>query len=170
MPYSVRPLKGEDEEWVLCCLERRWGSTCVVSRGIVHQAHRLPGFVAEQAGERVGLVTYHIKDTACEIVTLDSFVEGRGVGSELLKTVKNHAYQMGCTRLWLITTNDNISALHFYQKRGFFLAAIHLDAVLEARKLKPEIPLRGYDGIPVRDEIELTMFLTRDPSQTVGAG
>jgi ribosomal protein S18 acetylase RimI-like enzyme len=160
MPYNVRPLRSDDEDWVLRCLENRWGSTCIVSRGVVHQAHRLPGFVAERTGERVGLVTYNIEETACEIVTLDSFVEGRGVGSELLKAVQGYARQMGCTRLWLITTNDNISALHFYQKRGFFLAAIHLDAVIEARKLKPEIPLLGYDGIPVRDEIELTMMLT----------
>jgi ribosomal protein S18 acetylase RimI-like enzyme len=167
MPYSVRPLTSDDEAWVLHCLERRWGSPCVVSRGVVHQAHRLPGFVAEQADERVGLVTYHIEDSACEIVTLDSFVKGRGVGSELLKTVKNHARQMRCTRLWLITTNDNISALHFYQKRGFFLAAIHLDAVIESRKLKPEIPLLGYDGIPVRDEIELRMFITQGSSRAV---
>lgn len=163
MAFEVRPLERDDEDWVRECLEARWGSTRVVSRGTVHSAHTLPGFVAEKAGERVGLVTYNVVGTECEIVTLDSFVQGRGVGSGLLEVVKNKACEMGCRRLWLITTNDNIAALHFYQKRGFSLSAIHHDAVVDARKLKPEIPLTGYDGIPIRDEIEMAMFLRQDP-------
>lgn len=170
MPFKVRPLVKDDEDWVRQCLETRWGSYRVVSRGRVHWAHALPGFVAEKAGERVGLVTYHIEDNACEIVTLDSFVQGRGVGSELLEAVKNTALEMGCTRLWLITTNDNIAALHFYQKRGFSLSAIHHDAVVDARKLKPEIPLTGYDGIPIRDEIELAMLLSQGRPRTTNSG
>jgi hypothetical protein len=53
-------------------------------------------------------------------------------------------------------------ALRFYQKRGFSLAAVHRNAVDEARrKLKPEIPIIGLDGIPIRDEIELEMALEK---------
>ena len=51
-------------------------------------------------------------------------------------------------------------ALGFYQKRGFRLVAVHPGAVNESRKLKPEIPLIGNDGIPIRDEIELEIVLT----------
>jgi hypothetical protein len=69
---------------------------------------------------------------------------------------------VGCTRLWLITTNDNLHALRFYQKRGFMLVAVHRNAVEQSRKLKPEIPLYGKDGIPIRDEIELEMLLNQD--------
>ncbi|HEX7715028.1 MAG TPA: GNAT family N-acetyltransferase, partial [Bacillota bacterium] len=64
-----------------------------------------------------------------------------------------------CQRLWLITTNDNLAAIRFYQLRGFVLVALHRDAIAQSRKLKPEIPLRGIDGIPIRDEIELEVVL-----------
>jgi len=58
-----------------------------------------------------------------------------------------------------MTTNDNTAALRFYQKWGFLLVAVHRNAVEQARKLKPEIPLTGIDGIPLRDEIELEVLL-----------
>ncbi|MBK9123270.1 MAG: GNAT family N-acetyltransferase, partial [Chloroflexi bacterium] len=65
----------------------------------------------------------------------------------------------GIHRLWLITTNDNLDALRFYQKRGWHLVAVHRDALNESRRLKPQIPIIGMDGIPLRDEIELEMTL-----------
>jgi ribosomal protein S18 acetylase RimI-like enzyme len=107
-----------------------------------------------------GLVTYHIAGNGCEIVTLDSLRPSLGIGTTLIESVKAAAGAAGCRRLWLITTNDNLHALGFYQKRGFRLAAVHPGAVNESRKLKPEIPLIGNDGIPIRDEIELEIVLT----------
>jgi hypothetical protein len=66
------------------------------------------------------------------------------------------AGRQGCARLWVITTNDNVDALRFYQRRGFCLAAVHRGAVDRSRaSLKPEIPAVGAYGIPLRDEIEL---------------
>jgi len=61
--------------------------------------------------------------------------------------------------MFLITTNDNTHALRFYQNRNFVIAAIHINAIEKSRQLKPEIPLTGADGIPIRDEIELEMLL-----------
>jgi hypothetical protein len=59
-------------------------------------------------------------------------------------------------RAWLVTTNDNMRALRFYQRLGWELVAVHRGAVDRAREtLKPEIPRVGNDGIPLRDEIEL---------------
>jgi ribosomal protein S18 acetylase RimI-like enzyme len=81
------------------------------------------------------------------------------VGSALIEAATQAARRVGCRRLWLITTNDNTHALRFYQKRGFVIAAIHVNALEKARRLKPEIPLIGEDGIPLRDEIELEMIL-----------
>jgi GNAT superfamily N-acetyltransferase len=104
-------------------------------------------------------VTYHIEGDACEIVSLDSLVEGIGIGAALIEAVKDAALAAGCTRLWLITTNDNLHALRLYQKRGFVLAALHRNALEVSRRLKPQIPLVGLDGIPLRDEIELEMRL-----------
>jgi hypothetical protein len=58
------------------------------------------------------------------------------------------------------TTNDNVDALRFYQRRGFRLAALRTRAVDELRRrLKPTIPAVGEHGIPIRDEIELEIEL-----------
>ena len=136
-----------------------WGSNRVVSRGVIYYPQNLPGFVALLNGEKVGLATYNIVNESCEIVTIDSMHPSTGVGTTLIESVKDVAIRSGCKRLWLITTNDNTNALRFYQKRGFVLVAVHRNALDQSRKLKPEIPSIGNDGIPLRDEIELEMML-----------
>jgi DNA-3-methyladenine glycosylase I len=116
----------------------------------------LPGFVASGADDRpVGLVTYQVVGNACEVVTLNSVDENRGVGTALLEAVREVAAQARCERIWLITTNDNLRALGFYQKRGYRLVAVHRDALEQSRRLKPSIPQISTNGIPLRDEIEL---------------
>ena len=136
-----------------------WVSVKVVSRGRLHDADQLPGFIALMDGERVGLATYRIHSDECEIVTLNSLREGIGIGTALIEAVRSVAISNKCRRVWLITTNDNLQALRFYQRRGFSIVAVHRNALEQSRKLKPEIPLIGLDGIPLRDELELEMLL-----------
>lgn len=159
MGAQVRPLEEADRAWAYRLLAGRWGSTRMVTRGVLHDLTRLPGLVAWRAGERAGLLTYHLAGDSCEIVSLDSLVEGVGVGSALAAAAQEAARAAGCRRLWLVTTNDNLPALRFWQKRGFRLVAVHADAVDEARRLKPEIPATGLEGIPLRDELELALAL-----------
>jgi ribosomal protein S18 acetylase RimI-like enzyme len=155
---QVRPLGGEDRALVM----RYWGDS-VVRRGEAIPIADLPGFVAELDGERAGLLTYAVRGDECEIVTLHSLREGRGVGRALMDAARETAAAAGCRRLWLVTTNDNVEALRFYQRRGFRLAALHAGAVDESRRtLKPEIPVTGNHGIPIRDEIQLELALV-DP-------
>lgn len=156
--FEVQPLAG-DRGWVARFLHERWGSARMVSRRRVHQADALPGFVAMREDKPVGLITYRIDGDECEIVSLDSAIEGVGIGSALIQAVREVAAPAGCRRLWLVTTNDNMAALRFYQKRGFVLVAVHREALVDSRRLKPEIPLVGLDGIPLRDEIELELGL-----------
>ena len=160
LAFEVFPLDGSFHPWARELLTQRWGSTRVVSRGAVHQADRLSGFIASLDGKPAGLATYHVAGDQCEIVSLDSLFERKGIGSALIEAVCRSARKAGCRRVWLITTNDNLPALHFYQKRGFTLAALYPNALASSRKLKPEIPLFGLDGIPLRDEIELERLLT----------
>ncbi len=167
MVLSVRELIPEDRPWVRTLLTERWGSTLVVSRGRAHDADRLPGYVAEYDEAKVGLLTFSKKQGGCEIVTLDALEPKRGVGTALLDAIRANAALQGCTRLWTVTTNDNIPALNFYKSRGFAVAAIHEGAMAASRKLKPEIPDVGIDGVPIRDEIE--MEITRTARPTVAA-
>jgi ribosomal protein S18 acetylase RimI-like enzyme len=155
----MRPLTPQDAGWVARFVAERWGSAVVVSRGRVHTPASLPGFLAVRDGEPVGLVTYEMQGDRCEVVTLDSLARGKGIGTALIDEVRRAAGAAGCRRLWLISTNDNLGALRFYQKVGFALVALYPDAIGTSRQLKPEIPLIGEDGIPIRDEIELAMEL-----------
>jgi GNAT superfamily N-acetyltransferase len=156
---KVRPLAKGDNKWVGDRLREWWAGPVIVTRGKVHRADELPGFIAEEKGKPIGLITYEINGTSCEIITMNSLTEGKGVGSALVNAVRKAAGKAGCQRLWLITTNDNTAALRFWQKRGFRLFTVHRKAVEKSRKIKPEIPLTGRDGIPIRDEIELEMAL-----------
>jgi ribosomal protein S18 acetylase RimI-like enzyme len=157
--FQIRALEENDREWVARFVGEQWGAPFVVSRGVAHYPERLPGFAAVAEGEIAGLITYRLDGPACEIVTLDSLKEGRGIGTALINAVAEAAHSAGCRRLWLITTNDNTRALRFYQKRGFTLFALHRNAIEQSRALKPSISPTGFDGIPIRDEIELEMRL-----------
>ncbi len=154
---TYRAIAAGDRPWLIRFLQEHWGDTTMVSRGRVFQADKLPGFVALMEHERVGVVLFDITGGECEIALLQSLVEQHGIGSKLIAMVSTIAQANACRRLWLITTNDNIHALRFYQKRGMRFVALYRDAVTAARKLKPSIPLIGSQGIPVRDEIELEM-------------
>jgi GNAT superfamily N-acetyltransferase len=103
----------------------------------------------------LGLATYRIEGDEFELVTIDAVVAEAGVGSALLAVAKEVAAAEGCRRLWLITTNDNLDALRFYQRRGLRIAAVHRDAVDRARQIKPQIPAVGSSGIGIHDELEL---------------
>ena len=120
-----------------------------------------PALLAIEDGRIAGVLTYVVGAEACEVLTLHAETQWRGLGTALLEEVRRLAARAGCSRLWLITTNDNVDALRFYQRRGFRLAALHAGAVDDSRaQLKPEIPPLGAYGIPLRDELELVLQLS----------
>jgi GNAT superfamily N-acetyltransferase len=151
----VRDASEEDRAWIRSCAQALFGAPVVVSRGKLHEPAALPAVVAVEGDERIGLATWAIEGGRCELVTIDALKPRRGVGSALLAAVEGRARAAGCDGLWLITTNDNLDALRFYQRRGFSIRAVHPDALRRSRALKPQIPEIGQYGIPVRDEIEL---------------
>ncbi|MEP6989185.1 MAG: GNAT family N-acetyltransferase [Chloroflexota bacterium] len=157
--FEVRRIEAHERPLVASFLEAHWGSVQIVSRGQVHEADSLPAFIAIWDEQLVGLVTYHIHDGMCEIISLDSLMVKIGVGTALVQTVVQEAAQFACKRLWLITSNDNLSALGFYQRRGFRLVAVYQGALDAAREIKPNIPQIGMENIPIHDEIELELWL-----------
>ncbi|WP_128894899.1 GNAT family N-acetyltransferase [Longirhabdus pacifica] len=137
-------------------LIRHWGSTHMVISSGVYDCSQLAGFAAIQNDRHmVGLITYIIKDKICEIISLDSVEERKGIGTELLHAVEEDAKKQRLDAINVITTNDNLQALKFYQKRGYRMQTIYPNAVDKARAIKPQIPLIGHDDIPITDEIEL---------------
>jgi len=150
----VKELSDVDRVWVQERTELLFGGDFVLSRSEVHDPHRLPGFIAVEGGERIGLATYNIVDRECEIVTIDALCQFVGVGSMLLAKIEGVAAAAGCTKLWTITTNDRLDAQRFFQKRGFCLSDVRLNSLTKIRLLKPNVPLTGDYGIPLRDELE----------------
>ncbi len=160
--FEIRSTNKTDINNVSLFIKKHWGAEIIVVHDIIYKPSDLPGFIACQKDnqeEWLGLITYNMIENQCEIVTLDAVNRFTGIGTALLKSVKQIAIEANCKRLWLITTNDNIDALRFYQRRGFNIIAIHSNAVNISRKIKPEIPEIGEYGIPLRDEIELEMVL-----------
>lgn len=153
-PITIEAL-GEDRTWSTGLLRDLWSDVLIARRGALVNAAELPGFVATRGNQRIGLVTFDIRDGECEIVTINSLAPGTGVGSTLISTVLHNARAAACRRVYLITTNDNLRALRFYQRHGFQLSALYRNALDESRSLKPSIPLIGMDGIALRDELEL---------------
>jgi GNAT superfamily N-acetyltransferase len=161
--FTVEPLTATQSGWVRQLVTARWGAEIIAVHGELLRPADLPGYIAvDAAGSRVGLVTFRVDGAGdCEIVTLDGLLHrGAGVGTALVTAVRRQAETRGCRRLWLVTTNDNLDAIRFYQRRGFALVSVHRGAVERARVLKPGIPTVGAHGIPVRDEVELEVVMS----------
>ncbi len=159
MNSVIRPVTVEDRDKVREIMLQEWGSELMIVHQDSFYPHLLPGFVAESNQEWTGLITYEIRGEECEILTLNSFTPRQGIGDVLINTIEETAQQLGCRSLMLVTTNDNLNALGFYQRRGFCIVSIEVGAVIEARKHKPEIPLIGRNSIPLGDEITLKKLL-----------
>lgn len=155
MTFHIVAKDATHDDALLAAWLEHFGGPTVVSRGRQFDGRKLPGFVAVEDGKLLGALTWHAADGEIEVVSLNSFVEKRGVGTALLAAAVDLAKAIGARRLWLVTTNDNTQAIRFYQRRGWDLRALHFDSVKEARKIKPAIPLIGDDGIAIRHEIEI---------------
>ena len=104
--FGLRPLEPKDSDWVTQRMIESWGAETVVVHETIYHPAQLPGFAAQDGEEVIGLLTYHYEAASCEIVTLNAWRAGRGVGTALIEAVKQVAVREGCRRLWLVTTND----------------------------------------------------------------
>ena len=156
---DIRWIDPASRERINALIVRQWYTMQMVVHGESIDLGSADGYYACEGDEIVGLITYRTAGNEMEILSLDSFQEGRGIGTGLLETVVAEARETGIRRIMLVTTNDNLAALRFYQKRGFDMCRFCRNVLDQARKIKPEIPLTGMDGIPLKHEIELEMVL-----------
>lgn len=143
---EIVSLSGKNRAPVDRYVREEWGGPLIVTLGKPYDAGLLPGYAAVEGGQLVGAVLY-------------ALVENHGVGSALLRQVLKCAVERGCRRVWLVTTNDNTHAIRFYQRFGFALKAVHIDSMKITRTLKPGLPERGIDGIPLAHEFESEILL-----------
>ncbi|MCB2210058.1 GNAT family N-acetyltransferase [bacterium] len=159
MNIKIQNITQDDLPDINACVDEMWGGNPIIVHLDSYRVDNLAGITAEIDGKLVGFLHYEILGNDCEILTLASLQEGRGIGTALISAVENLARSRGCRRLHLITTNDNLHALGFYQRRGFHLSGLFPGRVAQSRQLKPTIPMIGDEGIPLRDEIQLEKLL-----------
>ena len=155
MPRSR--IQDSEREEIGEFVEKHWLSRMVMSRGRSFYPHQEEGFVERRDDRIAGLLTFRVDQDEMEVLTLNSVLEGAGIGSSLMLDAIEEARTRGCHRIWLTTTNDNIRGLRFYQRLGFRMIAVNTGVVDEARKIKPQIPEVGQDGIAIHDEIVLEL-------------
>lgn len=156
---TIKELTSQDYAFIKNHIDTNYGGEPLVIRTKKYYSKSLPGFVAVYDEKIVGFLLYEIINTNCEIIVFEVFEKFQGTGTQILDKLKSMARSKGCNRLFLMTTNDNLDALRFYQRRGFHISAIHIDSIKESRKIKPSIGFTGDHEIPLRDEIDLEMGL-----------
>ena len=159
----IRPVCEGDRPMLSWLVTELWGSELVAVHGNVLQPAELPGFIAECSRRVVGLLTYQLVGDFLEIVTLNAIERRAGIGTRLIEASVGTARRFRCREVRLTTTNDNVDALRFYQRRGFRLTELRPGAVDRSRLEKPEIPRMGEYGIPLHDEIELSLPIREAP-------
>ncbi len=150
-------------------VERHWFTITMIVRGKEIDMTKADGFFLAEDGNILGLVTYALYDDVLEIFSLDSLQKNRGIGTGLLEAAVQEAREQGCSKVVLITTNDNVDAMRFYQRRGFDMARLFRNVMERSRQLKPEMPLIGEHGIALRHEIEFELAL-KAPVDTASGG
>jgi ribosomal protein S18 acetylase RimI-like enzyme len=155
----IRPIHDRDRPMLTWLVTELWGSETVAVHGTMFRPAELGGFIAERAGRLAGLLTYDVEADMLEVVTLNAIERRTGIGTMLMEAAVSAARRHGCREVRLTTTNDNVDALRFYQRRGFRLAELRPGAVDRSRREKPEIPRTGDYGIPLRDEIDLMLLI-----------
>ena len=151
----------QNRKYINFFIAQRWFSTDMIIRGAIIDMTKVDGIVALENGDMIGLLTYTIHENVCEITSLDSLIEGKGIGTTLINKLLSIAKETNCNKVIVVTTNDNIHAIRFYQKRGFDMARLYHNALDISRKIKPSIPLTGDEGIPLKHEIEFEIHFAK---------
>ena len=160
MVMKIRPINPSDIPAIHQAVEAFWGSHMIVAHLEQYNCDELPGFAAFMADDLAGFLHYEIRKNICEVLTLAALINGQGIGTALIVAIEQFAVEKHCVRLEVVTTNDNLHAIGFYQHRGFTIKEIFPGRINLARKLKPAIPLIGENGIPIQDEILLEKDLS----------
>jgi GNAT superfamily N-acetyltransferase len=158
---EVVELGSDYREVVNSYIDKEWGNP-IVTRGNIIEIFDLPGFVAIDIGGVAGAILYQIKDNECEIVVLYSLKQNVGVGTKLINEAIEIAKENACKRIWLITMNDNTHAIRYYQRRGFSLKAVHINAFKNTQLIKglgEDSLILGIDDIPILHEFEFEIIL-----------
>lgn len=157
-PVLVREATEADRAAARTLFEQDFGRAKIVAFDEVMDIDQMPALVAVMYDEPSGALAYRLLGDALHIVALatDPMWQRAGVGGHLVAEAERLARRLSLTRLVVSTTNDNLPALYFYQRRGYRLTALVPDSVITHTHQM----VAGFAGIPARDEVRLEKRLT----------
>ena len=157
-PVLVREAADNERAAALDLFRRDFGRSGIVAFGELMDLDAAPTIVAEMNGEVGGALAYRLVDAGLHIFALatEPMWQRSGVGGYLVAEAELMARRLGIPRIIVSMTNDNLPALYFYQRRGYHVAEwVPNGAAHHARTSG----LRGFGGIPIRDEVRLEKTL-----------
>lgn len=156
----IRPSTISDSLLIQELMMKYWGGEPLIIKGEKYFPSKLPGFLLVQTDEIKGFLFYTIYGTIYEIIVFEIFNKFTGLGTIMLNKFIDLVKSQQGTKIQVMTTNDNLDALRFYQRRGFTIQELRLNALKNSRNIKPTIPEFGDYKIPLRDEIFLALSIT----------
>lgn len=154
----VRQAEPEDAGNTLALFRGEAGRTTVAAFGEEVTPGNHPAIVAEMKGELAGALAYRLWADALHVIAVatDPMWQRSGVASHLVAEAEVIARRHGTRRLVHATTNDNLPALYFYQRRGWTVTEVVPRALIPGGCTAGAA---GFAGIPVRDEVRLEKIL-----------
>jgi septum formation protein len=157
--FVVADLEDDDRPWLESLVAKEWGRPLVSLSGS-YEPSELSGLVAWSDGRRLGTVLYRDDDAGREVVLLHSLLRRCAIGSSLLADAGRLATEAGISRLWLITTDENLGAINFYLANRMRLTRRHADFAARVKEQKPSV----FDKVAFSDAFEFEC----DPAEIWG--
>lgn len=154
MDYTITKIDENNRSFVNQFIIKHWYDIRMVIREEIIDLSDTDGYCIVVDHQVIGVITYYIKEKECEITLLHTLYENQGIGTRLVHCVLQAAQEAGAFRVKVITTNDNIRAIMFYQRKGFDMAVLYHNAMDKVREIKTNVPLMGENGILLKHEIE----------------
>jgi GNAT superfamily N-acetyltransferase len=157
-PGTVREIA--DKSAFLALMTQHWGSHRMMIGVKVYDCAELPlTGLFSASGELLAVASWTVDGEIAVLCALHALAQGQGSAARLLDAVKAAARARGALKLRAMLTNDNMSGLAFYQKCGFHFSGLYVEAIDHYRSVIPTIIKTGYQGLPVRDALELEIDL-----------
>src|SRR5919204_6318602 len=135
-PVIVREATDQDRAAARELFTRDFGRTKIVAYGEVMDIDQMPALVVVRYEDPSGALAYRLHGDALHIVALatDPMWQRSGVDGHLVAEAELLARRLNLRRLVVSTTNDNLPALHFYQRRGYRLTDLVPDSIVAHTK------------------------------------
>lgn len=156
---KIECITEENRKLLIPFIKENWHDIMMVIKGEQVDISEEDGFCILDGQNVEAVVTYRMKNNICEITLLHTAKQQCGIGTRLVQEVIKAAREKGADTITVVTTNDNIGAIAFYQKIGFDMEMLYRNSMDYVRKLKPTVPAIGDNNIPLRHEIEFAMHL-----------